>query len=856
MKNVICFIIFLSLNYLQAQVVDDFSDGDLIVNPVWTGNVDSFEVVGQQLHLNAPANTSESYLVTQSQGSIDGSWEFYVRMDFNPSSGNKTLVYLMSDTNDLQAPLNGYFVMLGNTDDEVSLYKQTGASVLEIIDGQDDLLDRSLNQLRVKVERDALGNFILYADTSASLNAYQWQGNAFDDSFLSSSFFGVLCDYTSTRSDKFWFDDFEVNTQIYVDQSPPKLLGHQIPSLNQIELNFNELIDSNFALQNSNYLLTGNLEPSVVFYQGQHVTLNFDQSFLNNTSYSIQVQSKDIQGNLSDTTFQFILHDNYSFGSVIINEIYADESPSYGMPAYEFLELRNTISDTIYLTDWKIADASDTINIPMDTIYPLDYLILCKTSAAASYAQYGRCKGVPNFPSLNNTGDALKLFNKYDGIVDSLSYSTSWYANETDDLGNAKKEGGYSLERINTTTVCSDRYNWFPSIAIQGASPGTENSIGNYSFPSLDIYVEELLIDNDTTLLVYLNHEAPFLNEQNISITNLGIEQAFSFNHLEFFVLLDQSLSSGNAYTISFTNVIDCRGNPVPDFSYDFYSFELPKKEDLVINEILFNPRTGGVDYIELYNKSYKLINLEGFQILEYNPLDPITIVDQLVLSACIIQAHDYLVLTEDSGVIFANYIVEFPEKLYQQSLPNFADNESIVTLNFPDGSLIDSLVYHKSWHLELLDIQDGVSLERIDPRAATNNPNNWQSAAKTYGYGTPTSKNSQYFINDLASKVSVLPKVFSPNEDGYKDFCLISYLEGKQGEIATITIYNLMGQEVKLIAQNHSLGQENIWKWNGLNNNFEKADVGIYIVLFEIFDLDGKKQRHHVKVVLGTPLN
>jgi hypothetical protein len=107
-----------------------------------------------------------------------------------------------------------------------------------------------------------------------------------------------------------------------------------------------------------------------------------------------------------------------------------------------------------------------------------------------------------------------------------------------------------------------------------------------------------------------------------------------------------------------------------------------------------------------------------------------------------------------------------------------------------------------------------------------------------------------------LESKTSVEPEVFTPNEDGYKDFCLIKYLDAAVGEIATITIYNAVGQEIKLIAQNHSLGIENVWKWNGTNNNFEKADVGIYIVLFEVFDLEGKKKRIKEKVVLGTPLN
>lgn len=487
----------LSFTTSHAQFTDDFIDGNLNANPVWIGNVDSFEVLGQELHLNAPANSSESYLVTESQGVVDGYWEFFVRMEFNPSSGNRAKVYLMSDNSDLQASLNGYYVLLGNTDDEVSLYRQIGFTSTKIIDGLDNLLNVNLNELKVKVTRDAVGNFSLFADTSLLGNSYLLQGSVLDVTLLSTAYFGVLCDYTATRSDKFWFDDFVVSTQVYVDQSAPQLLAHQLPSLNHINLIFNEQLDSTFAMQSANYVLSGSMQPSQIAYQGQQLTISFNQGFLNNSQYALHIKSKDLNGNLGDTLVQFMLTDNYPFQNLIINEIYADESPSYGMPAYEFIELKNPSSDTVFLIDWKLADASDTIVIPNDTIPPAAFLILCKTTAVSSYNAFGRCLGVPNFPSLNNAGDQLILFNKYDAIIDSLSYKSAWYANETDPLGNQKKDGGFSLERIALNTVCTDSYNWFPSINSFGASPGEENSVLNYPFPSEDIFVEDVAIENE-----------------------------------------------------------------------------------------------------------------------------------------------------------------------------------------------------------------------------------------------------------------------------------------------------------------------------------------------------------------------
>jgi hypothetical protein len=855
MKNVICFILSAFSFSLQAQFLEDFSDGEFFLNPSWQGNLDSFEVNNEVLQLNAPPNSTESFLVSSSLGAVAGFWEFELRMDFNPSSGNRAKVYLMSDTNDLKAPLNGYFVLLGNADDEVSLYKQEGTSATKIIDGQDGILNRSMNLVKVRVERDAFGSFTLYADTSQVLNTYVLQGSIHDNSFLSSKYFGWLCDYTPTRSDKFYLDNIQISAQVYTDQQAPSLQSHQLVGLTEINLFFSENIDSSFALINTNYLVS-NISLSQIELMDQAVKLIFNTPFQQNATYSMLLYAMDLSGNTFDTIFQFGLNDNYSFQSVLINEIYADENPSYGMPAYEFLELRNTSLDTIILEDWKIADAGDTLSIPNQVIYPLDYLILCKTTAALSYATFGRSLGVPNFPSLNNTGDALKLFNKYDGIIDSLTYNSSWYASETDNFGHSKKDGGFSLERISNASICSDAYNWFPSMANLGATPGAINTALNYNFPPINVQVDRLRIDNDTTLVVYLNHEAPFISEQQMGISNMGIEQAFSFDHRELFILLDQPLAQGQTYLLSFTNVFDCRGEAVPNFSFEFYNFDFASKEDLVINEVLFNPRTGGADYLELYNKSSKLINLEGFKILEYDALDPLELVDEVLLDEMLIAPREYVAFSNDTNSVFLNYIVEFPRQLFEINLPNFNDDQSIIVLKLPNGETADSLAYHKSWHLELLDIQDGAALERIEATGATNNPDNWQTAAKTYGNGTPTRKNSQSFEGNLASKVSVEPQVFTPNEDGYKDFCLIKYKDGSSGELANITIYNMIGQEVKLIAQNHSLGAENTWRWNGTNNDLEKAEVGIYIVLFEIFDLEGKRRRIKERVVLGTPLN
>ena len=123
MKNILT-LVLLFVGFLSfSQWNDDFTDGDFTNAPVWSGQTSNFEVDALNLlHIIAPAVTDTSYLSVVSTSIENAVWEFYVELDLNPSSGNLARVYLTSNNADLKGSLNGYFVMIGNTADEVSLY--------------------------------------------------------------------------------------------------------------------------------------------------------------------------------------------------------------------------------------------------------------------------------------------------------------------------------------------------------------------------------------------------------------------------------------------------------------------------------------------------------------------------------------------------------------------------------------------------------------------------------------------------------------------------------------------------------------------------------------------------------------
>ncbi len=151
----------LSINKSFSQLTENFSDGDFTNNPAWVGEDVDFEIDNGALRLNAPSVAEESYLSTKNTLIGETEWNFYCELDFNPSGSNLTRIYLVSTDSILTNTLNGYYVQIGGSDDEVSLYRQTGTSKTEIIDGLDERVNMSNVTVRVKVTRDPTGNWNL-----------------------------------------------------------------------------------------------------------------------------------------------------------------------------------------------------------------------------------------------------------------------------------------------------------------------------------------------------------------------------------------------------------------------------------------------------------------------------------------------------------------------------------------------------------------------------------------------------------------------------------------------------------------------------------------------------------------------
>jgi len=278
---------------------------------------------------------------------------------------------------------------------------------------------------------------------------------------------------------------------------------------------------------------------------------------------------------------------------------------------------------------------------------------------------------------------------------------------------------------------------------------------------------------------------------------------------------------------------------------------------NVLISEVLFNPVTGGSDYIEIYNNSGKEISTNRLYLASRDSKFELTQIYPLSKSKRMFLPENYLALTKDTNGVFPWFEIKCRECFLQmEKFPSYNNDFDYVVLLDENMNVIDELVYSEKMHHLLLAEEKGISLERISFSQITNDIKNWHSASTTSGYGTPGYENSQVEIeNATAPKVTFNLESFSPNFDGYNDEYQINYELEKPGYVANISIFDSAGRFVMKLANNEILGTSGTIVWNGKNETGQRQKLGVYVVLVEIFNTSGEVYQYKDGVVLTDVL-
>ena len=273
----------------------------------------------------------------------------------------------------------------------------------------------------------------------------------------------------------------------------------------------------------------------------------------------------------------------------------------------------------------------------------------------------------------------------------------------------------------------------------------------------------------------------------------------------------------------------------------------------VVLNELMTNPPAGGSDFIELYNKGSSIVNLQMLVLATRNNRGDITSIRQINCNNRNLFPGDYAVLTTDAGWLRKHYHTRNPGNIISVgALPSFPDKNGTVILASGDGEILDEVNYSENWHAPLIRIREGVSLERLDVNMPSDDGDNWYSAAMHTGYGTPGYMNSQVLSVSGKEEIRIVPDYFTPDGNGTDEFCEVQYRFEQPGSVCNIRIYNWNGQLEKILADNALCGTKGQISWNGKNNKGDRLSAGIYIIVTDIFQVNGRTRRYRHAITLG----
>jgi len=542
---------------------------------------------------------------------------------------------------------------------------------------------------------------------------------------------------------------------------------------------------------------------------------------------------------------------------VVIDEIMADPSPQVTLPNNEWIELRNTTALSINLLGWRIGSSSGQSGpLPSYTLLPDSFVIICTGSAVPAMNAFGQAIPVSGFPGLDNTGDLLYLRSSEGLIVHAVNYSDTWYQNEL------KKSGGWTLEMIDTKNPCSGFSNWKVSVDPKGGTPGKKNSVdavnGDRTSPKLirayaTDSVNITLVFNEPLDSIKASVIANYTISDGIGRPLIALPVSPLFGRVN--LRIPTALTRYKIYSVQVANVPDCANNAIgTSNSARVGLYEHADSLNIVINEILFNPKSDGKDYVELNNRSNKILNLKNMYIANRNTTGAISSIKQLSTEDYLFFPQDFIVVTSDKDIVLRDYIANNTDAFIEiSSMPSFNDDEGNVIIINEQGNIVDEVSYSEKWHFKLISDNEGVALERISYDAASIDPTNWHSAATNVGYGTPTYKNSQYRIDaTVQGEITLAPEIISPDNDGMDDFATIGYVFPEPGYVTNITIFDAVGRPVRYLQRNALSGLKGYYRWDGLGEKNQKLTVGIYIIYTDVFNLEGKTKRFKNVIVMG----
>lgn len=538
-------------------------------------------------------------------------------------------------------------------------------------------------------------------------------------------------------------------------------------------------------------------------------------------------------------TFAHVLL-GYPENQIAINEIHYLP----GDDQVEFLEFINISGAALNLQGWSFQDRSSTRGTVMSSgdVQPEGMFLV--TPDSGTLADWAESSAVifelSNWPSLNNSSDSIIVFDP-SGHRQLQHYY----------IDPIEGDAGRSLERLALWKPAVEISSWDVCQNEMGISPGVQNSVNippvNIALAKIDIRDSLLWIDESFQIeLMVINRGAVWSRDASIQvelsdvgISVFSIEEVFPDiapgDSLQWFI----TATSNHEGWLSVVARIGAAEDDIPEdnqISREIYisGYTSP----VIINELMPLPLTGEGEWIELYNRSDRNIDLKLWSFS-----DDTATRRKIADSSLVMAPSSFLVLCGSEGS------TTFSEGLNIQALldfPTLNNTEDGVRLFDPQGVPFDAMLYNSSTAL-----MTGRSLERIRPQVSGMNQDNWGLSIDR-GASTPGFINS-LFLDVLPMRLSIElgPNPFSPDGDGRDDELAIQYeLPFEQG-IMSVMVFDMAGRKIAAPVQNRHVSHRGQVSWDGEASYGGKAVTGLYIMKLLFDDSAGKVWSDLKKVYL-----
>jgi hypothetical protein len=499
----------------------------------------------------------------------------------------------------------------------------------------------------------------------------------------------------------------------------PQLVGAVTTAVDTVTVTISGALDHD-AISAGNFSISGGLSvEDVEFANSVNARLVLDSKMSFGTTYTITVSGiPDIFGNIleeASTSFTYYEFGIAEPGDVVISEFMYNEPAGYT----RYIELYNNSHKAFDLAGWQQANDTGTrrtLTSSQAVLPPGSYMVILPNEELLSvFPDISYINAGGRLSALKNGGDNIVIVNPEGVVIDSLSYSPDWGGD------------GVALERRRAGRPSGSPDNWGESPNELLGTPGAPNEVDS----EFNLTITSLRAVSRRVVEVVFNTgiRSEDASAGNFSVNGENPSEVLSVNSRELLLEFGSDLPAGEQ-TLTISSVQTEGGFRIDDGSeFLFTVFDEFEEGDIVINEFMYRPPGGYALYVELFNNSGKLLNLRDWrlqrrQVSTERPRK-ITSADLLI------QPGDYLVLTDDAGVMTDIY---GDRNYFEMSdFPSFTVTVSDQIRLFTNtGALADSLEYHPSdWG------GNNVSLERLSPDVPATLSENWEESPNEM-LGTP----------------------------------------------------------------------------------------------------------------------